>query len=325
MDREEIKCIIAELMPYLPIQVGVKRITLVDFYKEYLSFAEFNLAYKTVGIVKLAFKHLLSFFPGNKPLDELGLREIELFIRRIQANAPKGYRVYFRTLKAAFNKAIDWGYTITNVFSKVKLPKMQRNEPVVIDSKQLAICSRQIENEQIRDMVVFGFFTGCRLGEIVSLTWDRVDMAKRLITIGDKSFTTKGRKVRVVPMSEEVYKMLVRKVPKVFKVAEPSGSKAATPLGKEGKSGAYVFGKINGMAYTTDAVSKAFKKACRKAGIDEDVHFHSLRHSFASGLAQKNVPVPVIQKLMGHENIQTSMVYIKTDLQSMQEAVDKLK
>lgn len=309
MDREEIKCIIAELMPYLPMQAGVKRITLEDFYKEFLSYAEFNLAPKTVGIVKLAFKHLLSFFPGNKPLDEIGLREIELFIRGLQKNAPKGYRVYFRTLKAAFNKAIDWGYLFTSPWIKVKLPKVQRNEPEVIDSRQLAVISQQIENETIRHMVVFGFNTGCRIGEIVSLTWDGVDMTKRLVTIGDKSFTTKGRRQRVIPMNDEVYEMLVKKVSKVFKV---------------NKDRNFVFGKINGMAYTTDAVSKAFKNATRKAGMDEEIHFHSLRHSFASNLVQKGVPLYSVKELLGHSSIQMTEIYSHLKLNDLRDAIGKL-
>lgn len=309
MDREEIKCIIAELMPYLPMQAGVKRVSLEDFYKEYLSYAEFNLATKTVGIVKLTFKHLLSFFPGNKPLDEIGLREVELFIRRLQKNAPRGYRVYYRTLKAAFNKAIDWSYIITNPFVKVKLPKVQRNEPVIIDSRQLAVISMQIENECIKDMVILAFNTGCRVGEIVNLTWNNVDLSKRLIMIGDKNFSTKGRKQRVVPMSEEVYKMLVSKVPKVFKV---------------NKDRNFVFAKNNGMAYTTDAVSKAFKKACRKVGMDEDIHFHSLRHSFASNLVQKGVPLYSVKELLGHSSIVMTERYSHLKLDDLRSAIEKL-
>lgn len=287
----------------------VKHVSLEMFYKEYLSYAEFNLAPKTVGIVKLAFKHLLSFFPGAKSVDEIGLREVELFIRSLQNKTAKGYRVYYRTLKSAFNKGIDWGYLVTSPWIKVKLPKMQRNEPVVLGSRELEVVCENIENQTIRDMVSFGFYTGCRLGEITNLTWNNVDLKKQLITIGDKSFNTKSRKVRDVPMCEEVYKMLVSKVPKVFKVNKDKN---------------YVFGKSNEIKYTTDAVSKAFKKAVRKCGMSEDVHFHSLRHSFATGLAQRNIPVPVIQKLMGHSNIQTSMVYIKTDLESMREAVNRL-
>lgn len=319
MDREEIKNIIAELMPYLPMQAGVKRISLENFYKEFLSYAEFNLAPKTVGIVKLAFKHLLSFFPGNKPLDEIGLREVELFIRSLQKNAPKGYRVYFRTLKAAFNKAIDLGYLVTNPWIKVKLPKVQRNEPVVIDRLQLAIISQQIENETIRDMVIFGFYTGCRVGEITNLTWNNVDLNKRLIMIGDKNFSTKGRKVRVIPMSGEVGKMLEARSEKrsvfVFRTSPRQG---------EGKKSGYVFGKSNGMVYTTDAVSKAFKKACRKAGMDEDVHFHSLRHSFASNLVQKGVPLYSVKELLGHSSIQMTEIYSHLKLDDLREAIRKL-
>lgn len=340
-----------------------KQINLGDFYKEYLSYAEFNLAPKTVDIIKTSYKHLLTYLPGMKSLDEIGLREVELFIRSLQKNAPRGFRVYFRTLKASLNKAIDWGYIVTNPFVKVKLPKIQRNEPVVLDSIQLALCCKQIENETIKDIVIFGFYTGCRLGEIVNLTWINVDLAKRMITIGDKNFNTKGRKQRVVPMNELVYEMLVLRFEKQNHPASQSdatllrkeGKKSPilinrdTSLGKEGNKdesrklkekneptpliplprgdkmlNGFVFGKGNGIRYTTDAVSKAFKKAVRKAGLSEDIHFHTLRHSFASNLVQKGVPLYSVKELLGHSSIQMTEIYSHLKLDDLRDAVGKL-
>ena len=54
-----------------------------------------------------------------------------------------------------------------------------------------------------------------------------------------------------------------------------------------GQKDGYVFTKTNGEKYTGDYFSKRFKRACRAADMDKAIHFHSLRHSFASNLAQR--------------------------------------
>ena len=78
------------------------------------------------------------------------------------------------------------------------------------------------------------------------------------------------------------------------------------------------------MAYTTDAVSKAFKKACRKAGMDEDIHFHSLRHSVRFELVQKGVPFYSVKELLGHSSIQMTEIYSHLKLDDLREAIGKL-
>ena len=76
--------------------------------------------------------------------------------------------------------------------------------------------------------------------------------------------------------------------------------------------------------YSGDYFSRRFKAACKKVGIDESVHFHTLRHSFASHLAQKGVSLYVIKELLGHSSVSTTEIYSHLNMESLREAVDKL-
>ena len=61
------------------------------------------------------------------------------------------------------------------------------------------------------------------------------------------------------------------------------------------------------------ALQKAFIKACEKSGLKEKkpkVHFHSLRHGFATQCIRKGMSLPYVQGLLGHEDLQTTSLYI---------------
>jgi integrase/recombinase XerD len=83
----------------------------------------------------------------------------------------------------------------------------------------------------------------------------------------------------------------------------------------------FVFAKPNGFAYHEDVPTKAFKRACRKVGVDEKIHFHSLRHSFASFLVQKKVALYDVQKLLGHSSITTTEIYAHLNNDALKESV----
>ena len=78
------------------------------------------------------------------------------------------------------------------------------------------------------------------------------------------------------------------------------------------------------MPYSTDYVSKSFKKACRAAGIEENIHFHSLRHSTASLLVQGGKSLYVVQNILGHASINTTQIYAHLQLETLREAIDSL-
>ena len=296
----------------------------------------------------------------------------------LKKKVKKGYAVYYRNLKSAFNKAKDWGYVKENYFTKIKLPKMQKLAPIFIDSVELARINKQIDNDIVRDFVTIGFYTGMRWNEIVNLKWKNVNLETRIITVGDEEFVTKGRNQRFIPVCDEVMEILKRRkevvgggwlgvekpetggqrsegrgsrrsgtgrsqeqeteVPAERQVPLETGVRNGTGrrrsqgnehdviiyhLGKE-NSGGYVFCKEDGEKFTGDYFSRRFKRACRAAGMNKSIHFHSLRHSFASNLAQQGVSLYVIKELLGHSSVSTTEIYSHLNLETLKKAISVL-
>ena len=113
----------------------------------------------------------------------------------------------------------------------------------------------------LRDLIIFSVSTGMRRREILNLTWPDVDLVRRLIHIqSSANFTTKCGKRRTIPMNDLVHAILVRK------------SRQMTD--------GYIFSRRNrqiGRSY----LSHLFKCYIRLAKLDDELHFHGLRHTHA--------------------------------------------
>lgn len=294
------------LLSIIPSQDQKEVITLRVFAEEYSSLIKENRSEAYYKSVIASLKHLTDYFGNQRPIHSLGLKDIESFISHLQRKVVKGYRVYVRTIKTAFNKAVDWSYVKENYFQKVKLPKKQQVNPAYIDEHKLVLICEKVNADIVKDFVVTAFYTGMRLNELVNLTWRNVNLTTRIITVGDEEFTTKGRNQRYIPISDEA----------LTSILNQRENEKIIPIGSN-----YVFSKPNGEKYTGDYFSKAFKKACRATGIDKSIHFHSLRHSFASNLAQKGVSLYTIKELLGHSSISTTEIYSHLNMDSLKEAI----
>lgn len=215
-DLEKLKL----LLSIMPGHEQKEVVTLRVFRDEYLNLIKNNRSKSYFVSVNIALNHLIEFFGIQNSVSAIQLKDVENFLIHLQqkvkpvsnnsSQGGNGYRVYYRTLKAAFNKAVEWGYVSVNHFQKVKLPKKQQLNQVFINNDQLTAICNQLKNEVIKDFVVFAFYTGMRLNEIINLTWRNVDLSTKVITVGDDKFTTKGRNQRFIPICEEALEALLR-------------------------------------------------------------------------------------------------------------------
>jgi integrase len=141
--------------------------------------------------------------------------------------------------------------------------------------------------------------TGLRIGEILALTWDQVDLEKNLLNV----FAHKTHKVRPVPVNSQARRILEF----------------------------WALGKRNGFVFYNHEPGKpfvdlkaGFALACRKAGI-EGVTLHTLRHTFASRLLDRSVDIVTVQQLLGYSTVTVTMRYTHTNLDSKRNAVAKLE
>jgi len=294
-------------------------VTLRVFINEYSDLIKNSRSTAYYNSVISSLKHLTDYFGAQKILQTINMRDVESFVSYLQQKIKKGYRVYYRTLKAAFNKAIDWNYIKVNYFVKVKLPKKQKTQPAYINRDQLDEIVKGIENELVKDIVVFAFYTGMRLNEIMNLRWRNVNISSMVITVGDESFTTKGKNQRFIPISSEVLEVLKKREKR--NLICPTN---IIPINSINMNDEFVFVKENSNRITGDYVSKSFKRGCKASGAHNSIHFHSLRHSFASNLVQKGVPLYAVKELLGHSSISTTEIYSHLNMESLKDAIKKL-
>lgn len=130
--------------------------------------------------------------------------------------------------------------------------------------------------------VVLGAYTGMRKGEMYNLRWQNVDLRRREFTVRD----SKNNESRTIPMNDQVVAALKRH-PQHFQSE-------------------FVLVRDDGEHYRK--LDKGFKAALAKAELPR-IRIHDLRHTFVSNLAMAGVPLNVVQELMGHKNIQMTMIY----------------
>lgn len=278
--------------------------SLSDFQQEYLSHLSHSKSAHYLRSVSLSFKQFRAF-TGEITLAEISHRIAEQFIIQTFSRTNRGAALYYRTLKAAFNVALNWEYIPVNPFKKVKLPKIASSHPTFLTIDQLEAILEKTASPIFRDVFTFAFYTGMRAGEIVNARWSWVNFHQNTITVKcANGFTSKSKKERIIPISARLQHIIAG--------------------GREKSPEAFIFSDKHALQLRTENISKQFKKALRAAGMNESIHFHTLRHSFASNLVQKGVQLYVVKELLGHEDLKTTQIYSHLQHSNLTDAVNLL-
>lgn len=282
-------------------ELKVNAIDLNQFQDEYCRYAENLYSVKYVMSIKLSFREMLKIV-GNRDLKHITTKEIDHFLIGKFRSSKHAAHLYLRTLKAAFNKAITWGYLEINPFIKIKIPKPPKNNPMFITESELELILSKTDNHDLSDIFKVAFFTGMRLGELTNLKARQVDLNNLLIRVScDKNFQTKSKQERVIPLAKQIISIITDRV----------NSKQV-----------YLFTKTGNIKYNEDYVSKKFKEAVYNTRLPDSIHFHTLRHSFASNLVRNGASLYIVKELLGHQSITTTQIYSHLSNQDLVEAIN---
>ncbi|RJP69628.1 MAG: site-specific integrase [Ignavibacteriales bacterium] len=283
-------------------------ISLSDFREKWLEYVKYFCSKKYYLTAKSLFKRLEKYF-GNIPLKDLDVPEFEKFFMSLKQEGIKGIKTYYAIIKSALNKAIDWNYLFRNPLLKIKLPNNPRNKPLYLTEEDLDYLIMKEEDPLYRKFYFFAFHTGMRLGEITNLKWSEIDLKERIIkVINTQLFTTKNKKERIIPINEKLFNLLKSMFPKVLDITKDM----------------YLFNK-KGFMLDGNYINRRFKRALSKTDLNQSLHIHSLRHSFASKLVMNGVSLYAIMELLGHQDIKTTQIYSHLKIDSLKDAVKMLE
>ncbi len=159
--------------------------------------------------------------------------------------------------------------------------------PIFIIKDELNKIIEHTDNYRMKALYQFGFNTGMRLNEIINIRWASINLKDRVIKVSiTEDFTTKNKSERTIRINDTLFRILENL--------------------RINRKLDYVICNEKGFKYHPDSVCHKFKTSVKKAGLNSKIHFHTLRHSFASNLVQKGTPLFFVKELLGHEDLSTT-------------------
>lgn len=287
--------------PVLDIPSASRSITLGDFVEQFLNHQAKLHPRSTRTYHGAQCKNFLSWAGKDRLLAGISLQDLQDYqAHRATLNKRSSVNRAFQVLKTLFRFAVEWGFINTSPAASIKKFRETGGRrtflQVPVQQQLLAACQ-----EPFRSLVLTALRTGLRRGELLNLRKHDVDFSRSHVTILE-SKTDIPRHVPLLPETRETLLALADGLP----------------------DDAKLFRSKNGRPYSAPGVESNFRRARRRAGLHL-VHFHDLRHSFASDCLAAGVPLVVIQGWLGHRSIRTTERYMHLADKQVQLALEDLE
>lgn len=179
---------------------------------------------------------------------------------------------------------------------KTERPRREHKLPNVLSKQEMATILGAPSNVKHKTMLSLIYACGLRRSELLNLKPENIDSKRHLLII----LNAKGKKDRVVPISDKVIEMLRE----YYKVYKPK---------------IWLFeGQKQGEKYSEKSIQSVLKQALENARISKPVTLHWLRHSYATHLLESGTDLRYIQELLGHKSSKTTEIYTHVTEKSIQ-------
>ncbi len=307
--REVINALEAGIWKREEVHEKEKQPTLNEFADEFIeTYAKVNNKPSEVLSKKGILERYLKPILGSKNLDQIKVRQIER-LKSILLKRELSPKTVNNAL-AVLGKMLRYAEEIeildkTPRIRLLRVPKPDFDFLTFDEAEQLLEAAQY--NAEWYAMIFFALRTGVRYGELCEIRWFDVDlgngrlMVRRSYYLGHVT-TPKGGREREIPLSPQLVDFL----------------KHNRHLKSE-----LVFCKSDGHRRLYDGSIDALRFVCLKAGLRK-IGWHVLRHTFASHLVMKGVPLKTVQELLGHATIEMTMRYAHLSPEVKRDAVSLL-
>jgi integrase/recombinase XerD len=254
---------------------------------------------------RLLFKKMAEYF--NKPISTITTIDLRMFLARAYTdNQANSLNSKVSKLKAYFGWMQDEGYIIQNPaknLQQIKEPYRRRGHIGQIDIEKMREGCKTI-----REKALFEFLlsTGCRVSEVSNATLDKIDWSNNNMTV-----IGKGDKERTVIFSIRARLFLMN----YLKDREDKGIQS---------NSLFVASKIPHAKLGRRSIERDVQKMAERVGITYDIFPHLFRHTFATSAVDHDVPIHVLQHLLGHSSPATSQIYYDLNEDNIKQEYKKI-
>lgn len=232
------------------------------------------------------------------------------FADRVASVSPSTANRDYRVLSACVSHAIRIRVARANPLQSVRPVKFEADRRELYLSvhelrRMRAILDRWGKHDPARAMVLVTINTGLRWGELAKSDWSWIDGRRKAITV--QASATKSKRTRVVSLNREAWDAL-----KQYRVA----------IGATHQRNGLIFPSRKPGVIRTRPPRKwvAMKHAIGRP----DLRWHDLRHHCASQLAMAGVPLATIREVLGHQTINTTLIYTHLSPEHHRDAMEKI-
>lgn len=283
-----------------------------DLFDNYL-ITEKRASAQTVSNYRRDINKLLQYCEQHnifqtQDIDAFHIRQCMGMLRK-QSLSPRSLQRWISAVRSFFNVLIKKKQLHHNPCEGIKAPKADKPLPKTLDTDQVGQLLNNFEDSfsGCRDsaMMELMYSSGLRLSELTGLNLQDIDWGDNSIIV-----TGKGNKSRQLPIGRFAKKALKQWLPWREKSLKDNRENA-------------VFISVNGGRLSQRSVQLRLKKLSLTQQMDQSVHPHMLRHSFASHLLESSGDLRAVQELLGHANITTTQIYTHLDFQHLAKVYDQ--
>jgi site-specific recombinase XerD len=255
----------------------------------------------------------------GRPLDKLGdddVRGYFLHLIDVRRVSPSTVNQHLYAIKFLFEITLRRRLRCL----KTIRPKKTRRLPVVLSVREVRAILKQIRVPRIRACMTVIYSCGLRLLEGTHLRAADIDSDRMFLRVE----SGKGDRDRCVPLPSRTLRLLREywRDDRPLHLAELP----ACRIGLSPSDALFPAGRAEGVVGPT-SVQKAMKLAVAECGITKKATVHTLRHSYATHLLERGLPLPVIQQVLGHASARTTLIYThltEPSICRVRETIDEL-